>query len=139
MSSIIPAADVSSSALSAERMRLEVIAQNIANVNTTMGPDGQPYRRREVVFESLMDPLQKSSGIGVKVSEVKQSTRDPIKLYMPNHPHADKDGMVSFPNINTVEEMADMVTASRSYEANVQSLRAGRQMFRTALDLGTGK
>lgn len=139
MNSIIPSGDISASALSAERQRLDVIAQNIANVNTTKGPDGQPYRRREVVFDEMVNSANPTEGAGVKVAEVTQSNREPIKMYMPDHPHADKDGMVSFPNINIVEEMADMVTASRSYEANLQSFRVGRQMFRDSLDMGTSK
>jgi len=139
MSSIIPAGDISASALSAERQRLNIIAQNIANVNTTKGPDGKPYRRREVVFEEMVNAATPSQGAGVKVAEITQSKREPIKVYMPDHPQADKDGMVSFPNINIVEEMADMMTASRSYEANLQSLRVGRQMFTDSLDMGMGK
>jgi len=134
--SIIPAADVSASALNAERVRLQVIAQNIANMNTTQGPDGGPYRRKQVVFENLVD----ANGVGsgkVNVARIEEDKSPLIKMYMPGHPHADQEGMVTMPNVSVVSEMADMMTATRSFEANLEVIKAGRSMLNESLDLGT--
>jgi flagellar basal-body rod protein FlgC len=135
---------ISASGLSAERVRMDVIAQNLANVNTTRGPDGNPYRRKEVVFQSA-DMSQGSgvSGVGgggtPKLGvEVLGITEDPSPLravYDPSHPDANEQGYVFLPNINPVTEMVDMITATRAYEANVTSMNAAKNMALKALDI----
>lgn len=155
------ALDISSSALTAQRIKMDTIASNIANVNTTRNPDGTPgvYRRKEVVFSSIYGNLvnknneeenndpnttgEKSekaekpqiSGLnGVKVLEVREDYKTPLnRLYNPSHPDADKDGYVNLPNVNTVSEMVDMISASRAYEANVTSINATKSMISAAM------
>jgi flagellar basal-body rod protein FlgC len=129
MSSLIPGIDITSSALQAERTRLEVVAGNIGNSETTRGPDGKPYQRKEVVFETVLnklDPTQKAGG--VKVAKIMDDPSPGQKIYMPGHPHADAQGFVTMPNVNIVEEMADMMTASRSFEADLEVIKNARQM-----------
>lgn len=141
--SVIPAAEIASSALHAERMRLEIVAQNMANMQTTKGPDGQVYRRKQVTFESAMNQAQSigegAQPAGVRVASITEDPRPLVKVYMPGHPHADSKGMVTMPNVDMVEEMADMMTATRSYEANLQVLKAGRAMFDRSLEIGTSR
>ena len=119
---------ISGSGMSAHRRRLAVIAENIAHAQTTDRGDGTPYRRKEAVFETdLRGALE---GL-VRVSGVAEDDRTPLaRVYSPGHPMADKDGMVSFPNVNTVFEMVDLLAASRAYEANLQAAR----MFRGMVD-----
>jgi flagellar basal-body rod protein FlgC len=144
--SLIPSIDVTSSALTAERTRLDIIAQNIANSQTTRDVNNQPYRRKEVVFESFMtgnnNNIAASAGAsevgkGIKVSEVKDDMRPFNTIYMPGHPHADANGMVQMPNVNVLEEMVDMMTATRSFEANTQVLRSSQQLFDNSLRIGS--
>jgi flagellar basal-body rod protein FlgC len=125
---------VSGSALTAERTRLDLISQNIANVQTTRGPDGHCYCRREAVFETLGgdDP---ATG-GVRVAEVMKSTQPMQRIYNPGHPDADSAGYVEMPNVNLVEEMVDLITASRAYEANVAVINTTKTLIARALDLG---
>ncbi|MFZ5806692.1 MAG: flagellar basal body rod protein FlgC [Verrucomicrobiota bacterium] len=141
--SVIPASEISASALQAERMRLEIVAQNLANMNTTRGPNGQVYRRKLVTFESAMQQAQgvgqTAQPAGVRVSQIAEDAKPLVKVYMPGHPHADAKGMVTMPNVDMVEEMADMMTATRSYEANLQVLRSGKQMFDRSLEIGTAR
>lgn len=134
---IIPASDVASSAIFAERTRLEVVAQNLANIDTTRGVDGKPYQRKEVVFESVLDAAGK--GEKVKVSEIKNDPRPMLQVYKPGHPDADKNGMVTMPNVNMVEEMADMMTATRTIDANLEILKASRRMVNNMIDVGTAR
>lgn len=136
MSSIIPAADITASALNAERTRLDVVAQNIANMNTTQGPDGEVYRRKQVAFESVIDPLNPTTGAGVRVQKIMDDKRPLLEVHMPGHPHADENGMVKMPNINMVEEMADMLTSTRSFEANLQVLRSSKKIFEASVKIG---
>lgn len=145
--SLIPGIDSSGSALDAERMRLNVIANNIANANTTKtidGPDAQPYRRQVVLFESVLaEQTNGASGKGgsayepatVHVREVTDDSRPFQEVYQPGHPHANAQGMVKMPNVNIAEEMVDMITASRSIEANVQVITSAKQMVRTSLEI----
>lgn len=140
--SIIPAAEISAGALQAERTRLEVVAQNMANMNTTRGPDGKVYRRKQVTFEAVMNQAQGSKGgdkpgATVRVAKISEDKRPLAKVYNPGHPHADESGMVTMPNVNMVEEMADMMTASRCYEANLQVLKSAKQMLKGAIEIGT--
>lgn len=131
---------VSASALSAQRTRLNVIAENIANANTTRAEGGGPYRRRVVTLESeapkfsaLMPGEPQLRGVKIGGIEQMQETR---KMHMPGHPDADADGMVEMPNVNPVMEMADMMMATRAYEANVSAIQALKSMTQKALELG---
>lgn len=137
---------VSASGLAAERLRMDVIAQNLANVNSTRGPDGQPYRRHEVIFRSAN--VGNTSGPGradeaatnspLEGVEAVAIVEDPSALrtvYDPSHPDADDNGYVSYPNVNPVTEMVDMMTATRAYEANVTAMNAAKNMALKALDI----
>jgi flagellar basal-body rod protein FlgC len=123
--------DVSASALSAQRQRMDIIAQNIANAETTRTPQGGPYRRQQVVFT-----LDEQGG--VEVTQVVEDPRPPRLVYQPGHPDADAAGYVALPNVNLVEEMVDMISAMRSYEANVTAVNAAKTLAERALDLGSG-
>jgi flagellar basal-body rod protein FlgC len=127
--------DISASGLFAQRVRLDAIANNIANVNTTRTPKGGPYKRQQVAFSSHAGPLQSDNG-GVEVDEVLESQDPPKVIHDPSHPDADKNGNVMMPNVNIVEEMVDMITATRAYEANVQAISAARSMVAKALEIG---
>lgn len=127
--------DISASGLFAQRTRLNAIANNIANATTTRTEEGGPYRRQEVVFSAHSGRLEPESG-GVEVDAVIQSSDPPKMVHDPSHPDADKDGRVAMPNVNIVEEMVDMVTATRAYEANVQAINAARSMAMKALEIG---
>ena len=126
---------ISGSGMTAERVRMDVIAENLANAESTRGADGQPYRRKEVVLaaaggQSFQDVLD-----GVRVKAVVEDTSPGKKVYDPGHPDADPQGFVTMPNVSTVTEMVDLITASRGYEANVQAMNAAKQMFQRTLDL----
>jgi flagellar basal-body rod protein FlgC len=127
--------DISSSGLFAQRVRLDAIASNIANVNTTRTDKGGPYRRQEVVFRAHSGGLQSGNG-GVQVDEVMDDPAPPKIVHDPSHPDAGADGNVAMPNVNIVEEMVDMVTATRAYEANVQAITAAKSMVSKALEIG---
>jgi len=135
---MIPGIDASSSALTAERTRLDVIAGNLANAQNTNDASGQVYRRKMVVFESkLNDAMEAGSNAGSQV-EVAKVIDDPTPLpqvYMPGNPKANAKGMVEMPNVNTLDEMVDMMTASRSYQANLQVIQTGRSMFEQSLKI----
>jgi flagellar basal-body rod protein FlgC len=126
--------DISASGMSAERLRMDVIAENLANADTTRGPNGQPYRRKEVVLEqrggSFAETLQ-----GVQSSGIVEDSSPLKRVYDPGHPDADAQGYVSLPNVEPVTEMVDLITASRGYEANVQAMTASKQMFTRTLDI----
>lgn len=136
---MIPGIEASSSALGVERTRLDVIAGNLANAQNTGDASGQVYRRKMVVFESkLNDALgTNTTGSQVQVSRVMDDPSPLPKVYMPGHPKADKQGMVQMPNINPLDEMVDMMTASRSYQANLQVIQTGRSMFEESLKIAT--
>jgi flagellar basal-body rod protein FlgC len=130
----------SSSALTAERVRMDVITQNIANSNTSRGIDGRPYQRQQVVFETYMNQ-QGTRGPGalpqtVHVAKIVPDSRPPRTYFDPNHADADAQGMVSLPDINIHEEMADMISASRTYEANLAVVKNSRQMALQTLSIG---
>jgi flagellar basal-body rod protein FlgC len=134
---------ISSSGMRAQRTRMEAIATNLANVNSTQTDDGGPYKKKEVVFATT--DLSEGSSFGsvfekklegVKVEQVVESQKPFEKTYDPFHPHADKDGYVSLPNINVMEEMSDMVAATRAYEANVNVAGSVKQMFMKSLEIG---
>ena len=136
---------VSSSGLTAQRMRMNTISSNIANINTTRTPEGGPYRRKDIVFESI--PEAKSFGEiltsqpdrniqRVQVTDVAVDRKAPLLKYEPDHPDANAQGYVAYPNINLMEEMANMIQATRSYEANVSAMQATKDMAMTALEIG---
>ena len=136
--------DTAASGMTAERLRLDVVSNNLANVNTTRTAAGGPYRRQQVVFapregENTFSSLLKQeleTGNGVRVVGIVQD-QSPLKpVYDPQHPDADANGYVQMPNINVVSEMVDMMTASRAYEANVAAVNAAKTMALKALDIG---
>lgn len=128
----IDSLQISGSALTAERTHMDAIAENLSNAQTTRGPDGKAYRRQVVLFETVLDA---SGGAGVKVSRVVPSSEPLPKVYNPGHPDADANGYVEMPNVNVAEEMVDMVSASRAYDANVGAAEATKGMIARALDL----
>jgi flagellar basal-body rod protein FlgC len=129
------AIDVSSTGLFAQRTRLDAIANNIANADTTRTDRGGPYRRQQVVFRAHTGPTGPGNS-GVQVDEVVESTAPPKEVHDPSHPDAGPDGIVRMPNVNVVEEMVDMISATRAYEANVQAISSARSMASKALDIG---
>lgn len=135
---------ISASGMAAQRLRAEVVAQNIANADTTRTPEGGPYRRREVIFEarhadptfaSALSVEMNSGAVGVGVSEVRTDESEPDRRYLPGHPDADKDGYVATPRSNPAEDMVDMMGAARGYHANVAAISAVRDMIHRSLDL----
>ena len=133
----------SASGLRAQRVRMEVTSSNVANLQTTKTSEGGPYRRRIVQFEArpvksdFEQVLDRQSGIfEVQVRKVATDRRDPIWIYDPEHPDADDKGYVAMPNINMVEEMVNMMSAGRSYEANLTVINAAKAMAKKALELG---
>jgi flagellar basal-body rod protein FlgC len=133
---VISASSITGSALDAEKMRVDIVSQNIANANTTKGIDGKPYQRRIVAFESLLDAASGPNMQGVRLSEIKRDETPGEIINNPQHPHADDDGNVTMPNVNIPFEMVDMVTATRSYEANLAVVRNARQLATQALSIG---
>lgn len=142
---IFSAMDVSSSALTAERTRMNLISSNLANANSTRTAEGGPYKRKDAVFAA--DPKKSSFGstlsridggqpTGVQVTQIVEDQSAPRLKYDPHHPDADPSGYVALPNVNVVEEMADMITASRAYEANVTAVQAAKAMAMKTLELG---
>jgi len=143
------ALNVSATGLTAERLRMDVTAENLANAQTTRGADGQPYRRKEVVLSEVQSggfgaQLAKAVGAGsasgsqpggVEVSGITQDQTPGKLVYDPGHPDADAKGYVRMPNVDTVAEMVDLISASRAYEANVTAMNAAKQMFSKTLDL----
>ncbi|WP_027084297.1 flagellar basal body rod protein FlgC [Cohnella panacarvi] len=140
--------DISASALTANRLRMDVISSNIANAETTRAGsvDGQfvPYRRKMVVVEPSQTPfkdllnaqLNGSSAQGVRVTKIQEDQTPFKQVYNPSHPDADASGMVYMPNVDIAKEMVDLISASRSYEANVTALNASKAMFTKSLEIG---
>jgi flagellar basal-body rod protein FlgC len=134
---------ISASGLSAERLRMDTIASNIANVTTTRGEDGQPYRRKVAMFqENLKREIDNQTGktsetlLGVKAVGIEEDQSELRRVYDPTHPDADAEGYVNMPNVNILNEMADMIAATRAYEANVNTMNANKSMFLKALEIG---
>jgi flagellar basal-body rod protein FlgC len=135
---------VSASGLTAQRQRAEALVENIANADTTRTASGGPYRRHDVVFEaqsvgqpfsSVFETQMDDQPKGVAISQVVVDQSAPDRRYMPGHPDADKDGYVSFPNVNPAEDMVDLLGASRGYQANVSAISAVKDMINRSLDL----
>ncbi len=148
--SLFTALSVSASGMNAQRVRAELLVENMANSETTRTPEGGPYRRKDVVFQSesqqspfasiLSSQMNGNGGssegaTGVTVSDVIVDQRDPEKRYLPGHPDADADGYVAFPRLNPAEEMVDLVSSSRGYQANVASMTSIKEMIQRSIDL----
>jgi len=137
--SLFSAIQVSASGMSAQRTRAEMLVENMANAETTRTPEGGAYRRKDVVFSTDIQSspfsavFQNEMGTGVRVADVVTDPRDPEKRYMPGHPDADSDGYVAFPRLNPAEEMVDLLSASRSYQANVSAITAIRDMINNSI------
>jgi len=139
MIQILSGINNTTAALNAERTRLDVISENIANANTTKGLDGKPYQRKVVVFESALQQALnpgEAPNAQVQVARVDTDKRDPIQVYEPGNPEANAKGFVSMPNINIHEEMADLISASRSFEANLAVVKNARAMAIQTLAIG---
>ena len=126
--------NATSSALNAEKVRMDVVAENIANAYTTRGLDGKAYQRKTVSFEALLGA--EPGGSGVRIAEIGSDSTPGELVHNPSHPHADKDGMVRMPNVSVSTEMVDLLAASRAYEANLAVVRNARQMAAKALAIG---
>ncbi|MBI9085887.1 MAG: flagellar basal body rod protein FlgC [Desulfobacterales bacterium] len=135
----------SASGMSAQRIRMNVISSNLANINTTRTPEGGPYQRKDVVFaaggpdHAFRDMLEARLAGGstpVEVVGIVNDTKPPLLKYDPQHPDADEKGYVSLPNIDLMEEMVNLLSATRSYEANVTAIKASKSMVQKALEIG---
>lgn len=141
---LFQAVDISATGLAAERMRLEVVANNIANAFSTRSANGGPYRRQDVVFSSVLNQRLGAGGRrggstppvgGVQVAGVVEDMSELHRVHNPGHPDADKDGYVSMPNVDLPVEMVNMITASRAYEANLKAMQLFRQMMEQSYSL----
>ena len=134
---LISGIDVTASALNAQKTRLDIVAQNIANAQTTRTPDGTPYQRQIVSFESeLMRRAGGASLQSVRVAAIDADRTPGQQVYNPQHPDAGADGLVTMPNVNLSYEMVDLITASRAYEANLSVAKSARQMAMRTLEIG---
>lgn len=141
MINILPGIESTAAALNAERVRMEIVGQNIANAQVTRGLDGAPYRRQQVVFESVLSSAMNAGPGGVspqsvRVARVEVDQRPPNLVYNPGHPDADPNGMVAMPNVNSSQEMVDLIAASRSFEANLAVVKTARSMALQSLGIG---
>ena len=139
--------EISATGLTAQRLRMDVTAENLANAQSTRGADGQPYRRKEVVLQevsqggfgaqlaSAMGPRAAAAPGGVRVGGIQEDATPGKLIHDPGHPDADAQGYVRMPNVDTVAEMVDLISASRAYEANITAMQASKQMFTKTLDL----
>lgn len=125
---------IAASGMTAQAKRLNTVASNLANIDSTSGPDGQPYKAKQVLFSAQKIPGTNVST--VKVDKVIEDNSAPKLVYMPGHPQADAKGYVSMPNVNPVEEMVNMISASRSYQTNVDTLNSAKSMFLKTLTIG---
>jgi flagellar basal-body rod protein FlgC len=142
--SLFSVLSVSASGMAAQRTRAELLVQNLANSETTRTPEGGPYRREDAIFQTAPQTspfaavfqTEMSQGVnGVEVSEVVQDSSEPEKRYMPGHPDADAEGYVSFPNINPSEDMVDLLSAQRGFQANIAAMTAIKDMINHSIDL----
>jgi len=125
---------VSGSAISAQSQRLNVVASNLANADAVAGPDGKTYKSRQVVFETV--PMGSTASAGVKVSDVRESDAPERRVFDPTHPSADAEGYVAHSNVNPVEEMVNMISASRSYQNNVEVMNTAKTLLLKTLQMG---
>jgi flagellar basal-body rod protein FlgC len=141
--SLFTAISISASGMETQRSRAEIITENLANADTTRTPEGGPYKRKDTVFStspvaySFADAFSAASGQndGVAISDVTIDDRDPERRYMPGHPDADPNGYVAYPRVNPAEEMVDLLSASRGYQANVAAISAVKDMIARSIDL----
>jgi len=149
LSGVFAPFSITASAMTAERLRMDVISNNIANANTTRTIEGGPYIRQRVVFTPRFDPapafapimaLMTKEGlpVGVRVTGIERDPAPPKMVYDPGHPDANTEGYVAYPNVNTVNEMVDMISATRAYEANLTVFNATKSMALKALEIGRG-
>ncbi len=134
--------EISGDAMSAQRTKINTISANVANAQTTMTPDGGPYQKKSVIFEEVVKQIQDNNTgdlnqkfSSVKVKDIVNSGKPPIYKYEPNHPHANKDGYVAYPNINEVEEMTNMMEAMRAYQANVTVFQGQKTIDNATIDI----
>ena len=137
--------DIAASGLRAQTTRLNTISSNLANAETTATPEGGPYKKKSVVFQSENLPFsrhldtslaQQGKAQGVKVAKIIEDTSEPQRVYDPSHPDAKEDGYVEMPNVSVIKEMVDMMSATRSYEANTTTIKSAKRMAMKALDIG---
>ncbi len=138
---LIPAVNVSADALNAEKIRMSIVAQNIANAQTTRDSSGEVYQRKIVSFESILDNKSASGSVAelgrtVRIGSISNDVTPGKKIYHPQHPDADEDGMVEMPNVEISREMVDLIASSRAYEANLSVIRTARQMAQQAIAIG---
>lgn len=142
--SLFSALSVSASGMAAQRTRAELLTENLANAETTRTPEGGPYRRKDAVFVTTSAPSEFQSMFasrleaqpqGVEVSEVIVDSRDPEMRYLPGHPDADPNGYVGFPRVNPAEDMVDLMSTSRDYQANVAAISSVKDMIQRSLDI----
>lgn len=142
---VLDALSISSSGLTAQRIRMDLISSNLANINTTRTLEGGPYKKKEAVFaaypqnrsfKSFLRSHESGAPSEVKVAGIINDSRPPVLKFDPGHPDADEKGFVAMPNINLIEEMVNMISASRSYEANVTAIDATKKMALKALEIG---
>jgi flagellar basal-body rod protein FlgC len=129
---------ISGSGMTAQRLRLDLIAGNLANVHSTQTPEGGPYRRRFPIFAQHLAVARGFSGAGVVVQSILQDQSPPQKVLEPGHPDADAEGYVGYPNINVADEMVDLVLANRAYQANATVFETSKDLAEKALELGRG-
>jgi flagellar basal-body rod protein FlgC len=127
--------NTTASALNAEKVRMDIVSQNIANAHTTRDIDGKAYQRKVVTFESLL-ATGPGTPAGVRIADISPDSTPGEFVHNPQHPHADENGMVQMPNVNVAIEMVDLMSASRAYEANLAVVRNARQMASKALSIG---
>jgi flagellar basal-body rod protein FlgC len=128
--------DVSGSAVSAQGQRLNTVASNLANADTIAGPGAQPYRARQVVFQTLL--MGETGEAGVRVASVVESGDQPRRVHAPGHEFADADGYVTYSNVSPIDEMANMISASRSYQSNIEVMNTAKTLLGKTLQLGQG-
>ncbi len=142
--SLFSTLSVSASGMAAQRTRAELLTENLANAETTHTPDGGPYRRKDAIFSSqpqsspfsaVFNTELGSEETGVQVSDITEDTSEPERRFMPGHPDADANGYVAFPRINPAEDMVDLLSASRGYEANISAMSAIKDMISKSIDL----
>jgi flagellar basal-body rod protein FlgC len=141
MISLLTGIDSTASALQAEQTRMDIVAQNIVNAESTHGPNGKPYQRQEVVFESVLRAQQangdpNSGAQTVQIAHIVKDNRPPRMVYDPTNPSSDKHGMVAMPDISIPEEMVDMIAASRAYDANIAVVKNAHSIAMQALSIG---
>lgn len=141
--------DISAAGMNVERLRLEVSALNLANANTTRGPDGRPFTPQQVVVQAGLSPFDATLNVALggmdaqwgslPVAQVQSTDVPPRQVYDPGHPDADANGFVTYPGINPVSEMVQLIAVTRAYEANVRAFNAARSMAQHALDIGSSR